>query len=129
MPRLAAAHHVTCTWTGPGPDRPDNYGFTKFCISPQTHNGSTNAVFLCNGGVKVADWNFLRASVLEFRSPCAKNGYASDTICEHSDYWATCIQDDQGYSYCRFIQKLDDCEWETLFTFQNLPATVSVYYT
>lgn len=84
-----------------------------------------NAVYLCDNGVKVADWNYLEPMVLECGTPCAGKGYGG-SLCDKSTYWAVCVRDDEGTSICRYLNKKDDCSCISAFAIP--PSSVAVYY-
>lgn len=71
---IARGTHVTCTWTGPGPKDPKQYGYSLWCAGSQVvkdiYNASSNSYFkrvqyLCKdqGNIKVADWDYLASKV------------------------------------------------------------------
>lgn len=71
---VVRGRHGTCTWTGPGPKDPKQYGYSLWCagsqVVKQIYNASSNSYFsrvqyLCKdqGSIKVADWDYLAPKV------------------------------------------------------------------
>lgn len=125
--RPATARHAICYWTGPRSDRPDHYGYTKFCSGKQHKIDDKHVAFECVGGIRVADLNYIGPGLLEMATPCADGGYGGEA-CKHSTYWAVCLEGEKGEHDCKFMYKGDDCSWSYGFEMSTLPYSVGIYY-
>lgn len=135
----AAADHSVCSWTGPGPADPTQYGFklwglaSRVVISPDNPALPRRAMYVCQDSV-VADWNFLRvgsagSSVLELATACNSGGFAEDDGGCPRDYWSYCLTNDssmKSLGNCFFLTGFNDCEWPGNFTLNTLPAYIAV---
>lgn len=136
---VAAADHSVCSWTGPGPADPTQYGFKLWCLAsrdvilPDDPALPRRAIYVCEDSV-VADWNFLRvslsgSSVLELATACNDGGFFSDNGGCAYDYWSYCLTNDssmKSLGNCFFLTGFNDCEWPGNFTLNTLPTYIAV---
>ncbi|PWN24432.1 hypothetical protein BDZ90DRAFT_234989 [Jaminaea rosea] len=120
------AKHFTCTWNGPGPQSPDNYGYVKFCLAQKAKIDGEHAAYNCNDS-RVADWNYIGDHQLEIATPCASGGYG-DIYCAGTSHWAACLVADSGALNCKYLASHDDCAWPGKFTYQLLPTYLAIFY-
>lgn len=134
----ASADHLLCDDPGPGDGKPDAHGFTKFCDTKRDvylSGGPDNrayAQYICNNTeIRVADWNVLRAGILEVGTPCNGGGYAKKTACGYVT-WSVCVHGGligAKTTKCRYFDRYNDCEWPEPFQGDDLiPTTMSIWH-
>lgn len=137
------ANHADCTWGGPGLGFPESYGYTLWgtgqpkqiqYFDKKTGQSVTAIEYLAHDRSfkKLADWNVLAASTLEFATPCNGGGYARESECDSYPYWAVCISEKynikDGAFSCKYLSEWDDCAWIEKFNISQAPKYVHSFY-
>lgn len=133
---LAAAKHAECYWTGPGLGGPEDQGFSVFGTGKQRilrRPNNTTVEWYCDDYQDqpvVANWNKLRANILEMNTPCGGNGFSGDCTFGLWGFQLHGFTDPKTGEKdpVRYMRKSDDCEWIGAITAAQIPSIITIYH-